>query len=403
MSSISPKAVSAGHGLSNGESIDRSQFRFAARRDSINEQLRTNAPTPAPQAPPTRPRGRLLIALLMLIACSAGIATVWDSLLRYSAYGVVTGRIIEVGVPMDGVLTSVNVSEGDVVRQKTRLASIVDLDFEHQLARVADELRFTEASLQAEIAKIQWQSHVEETEMTKSIAELFESASRMHNESGSLELLRYQLNLNRDLHAKDASSRVDLDSYEIQERAKHEELESIQQAILVLKDRAEKAVASPRLGAEQIQPMIAKSEMLLNEISRLRSKIGQGDLRSPVNGTILRRHRPAGECIKSHDPLFSVLEESSLEIEVYLPQHMSGDYKIGDIVKLRIDPIEELVACEVVNIAAEHRRPPDHIEVFYRSNVHLLPVRLKPLDAFADGKKLSVGSIAKLPHFGSML
>ncbi len=55
-----------------------------------------------------------------------------------------------------------------------------------------------------------------ETEMTKSIAELFESASRMHSENGALELLRYQLNYNRDLHQKNAASRVDMDSFEIQ-------------------------------------------------------------------------------------------------------------------------------------------------------------------------------------------
>jgi HlyD family secretion protein len=304
---------------------------------------------------------------------------------------------------MDGVLTSVHVTEGDDVRQDTQLAKVVDLEFEQQLARVADELRIAEATLQAEIAKVQWQSHVEETEMTKSIAELFESAGRMHDEHGSLDVLRYQLQLNRELHKKQASVEVDLTTFEIQERAKKEELDSIEKAIVVLKQRAERAVTSPRLGAEQIQPMIAKSEMLLNEIARLRERIAQGDLRSPVNGTVLRRHHPAGECVKSHEALFSVMEESSLEIEVFLPQHMSGDYKVGDTVELKIEPFNELVPCKVTAIGAEHRRPPENIEVFYRTNVRLLPIRLKPVGKFADEKKLSVGSVAKLPHFGTLL
>ena len=70
---------------------------------------------------------------------------------------------------------------------------------------------------------MQWQSQVEETEMTKSVAELFESAGRMHNEHGSLNVLRYQLGLNRELHQKHASLEADLTTFEIQEKAKKEE------------------------------------------------------------------------------------------------------------------------------------------------------------------------------------
>jgi hypothetical protein len=39
--------------------------------------------------------------------------------------------------------------------------------------------------------------------------------------------------------------------------------------------------------------------MLLNETQRIREWIAQGDLRAPVNGRVLHRHHPAGECIKS--------------------------------------------------------------------------------------------------------
>ncbi len=403
MNSSDPTSKAGANGNKVNAVAVRNAFRFTTRRDQpapLTSPVQVSSPAGPPQ---TRPRGRLLIAFLMLLACSVGIATVWDSLLRYRAYGVVTGRIINVGVPMDGVLTSVHVSEGQSVQQDTQLARVVDIEFEQQLARVSDELRVAEATLQAEIARVQWQSQVEETEMTKSVAELFESAGRMHNEQGSLNVLRYQLGLNRELHQKHASLKADLTTFEIQEKAKKEELDSIEQAIVVLKQRAERAVSSPRLGVEQIQPMIAKCDMLLNEISRLRERIAQGELRSPVNGIVLRRHQLAGECVKSRDPLFSVIEESSVEVEIFLPQNISGAYKVGDTIKLKIEPIEELIPCEVVAIGAEHRRPPESIEVFYRSNVRLLPIRVKPRPPYADGRKLSVGSVAKLPHFETLL
>ena len=277
----------------------------------------------------TRPRGRVLIAILMILACSAGAFTVWDSLFRYRAYGVVTGRIIDVTVPIDGVLTSVLVREGDIVRQETQLAKVVDLEFEQQLARVTDELRIADATLQAEIAKVQWQSRVDDTEMSKSIAELYEGTSRMQDEFGSLNLLQDQLERAKKAAFEGSFFIMDLSRFTIQEAAKQEQLNSIKDEVLVLKERAKRAAESPRLGVEQIQPLIAKSEMLLNEISRLRARIDQGNLRSPVNGTVLRRYRPTGECIQSNDVLFSVLEESSLEVELFLPQQLSDLYEVG--------------------------------------------------------------------------
>jgi len=403
MNSSYPNASTESMSQVARESSGRSAFRFSNRREHSGEPARTGSVAPVALPGKTRPRGRLLIATLMIIACGAGAFTVWDSLFRYQAYGVVTGRIIEVGVPIEGILTSLYVKEGDAVRQNTQLAKVVDLEFEQQLARVTDELRIADATLQAEIAKVRWQSQVDETEMTKSIAELYESTGRMHQENGTLDLLRNQLERTKELHLKNATTNLELSSFTIQENAKQEELNSLQQWVKVLTERARRAAESPRLGAEQIQPMIAKSEMLLNEISRLRERIAQGSLRSPVNGTVLRRYHPAGECIKPNEPLFSMIEESSLEVEVFLPQQLSDTYNVGDTIRLKIEPFDELVLCEVTSIGAEHRRPPENIEVFYRSHVRLLPIRVKPLGKFFSDKKLSVGSVAKLPHFGNVL
>lgn len=398
MNSSYPKASAETNGLL-AETSGRSAFRFSHPRQQVGKP-ELSASHAAHRTPVrTRPRGRVLIAFLMILACSAGAFTVWDSLFRYRAYGVVTGRIIEVAVPIEGTLESVLVREGDTVRQETPLAKVVDLEFEQELARLTDELRVAEATLQAEVAKVQWQSRVDDTEMSKSVAELYERTSRMQDEFGSLNLLQDQLERARKLHAKQAVPNQDLSRFTIQEAAKQEQLNSMKDEVLVLKERARRAAESPRLGVEQIQPLIAKSELLLNEISRLRARIDQGNLRSPVNGTVLRRYRPTGECIESNEPLFSVLEESSLEVELFLPQELSDRYQVGDTIRLRIDPFEELVSCEVVSIGAEHRSPPGNIEVFYRSHVKLLPIRVKPSPEISNDRRLSVGSIAKLPHF----
>lgn len=368
-------------------------------RSSINHESTVTSS----RRPQTRPRGRLLIAMLMFTACSAGIFTVWDSLLRYRAYGVVTGRIVNVSAPIDGVLQYVHVREGEDVRQDTRLATLFDLEYEQRLTRVADELKVAQADLHAEIARVQWQSHVQETEMTKSMADFFESASDMYEETATLGVIRNELARTQALAEQNAARELDLRNQTVQEQAHTDKLNAIQKALKVFKERAETAASIPRLGPEQIAPLIAKVDLLLNETERIREWMAQGELKAPVNGIVLSRHRPAGECIRSHEPLFTVLEESTLEIEMFLPQSLTDQYREGDRIKLRIEPFEELVPCTVTAIGPEHRTPPKNIEVFYRKDVRLLPVRLRPDPGFANDRRMSVGAVAKLPHFGTRL
>ena len=271
-----------------------------------------------------------------------------------------------------------HVREGDHVRQDSRLATVFDLTYEQRLSRVEDEIAVAEADLHAQLAKVRWESHVQETEITRSLADFYEGAGAVHEQEGTLAVIRNELKRTQQLIVNNAAKENEFVNQSIQESANKDKLVAVENALSVLKERAEKAADAPRLGAEQIKPLVAKVDLLLNETKRIRQWIAQGDLRSPVNGTILSRHRPAGECIRSHETLFSLMEESSLEIELFLPQEMTATYDVGDTVELRIEPFEELVPCEVVSIGSEHRQPPANIVVFYRKSVKLLPVKVKP-------------------------
>ena len=312
---------------------------------------------------------------------------------------MVTGKIVEVAAPIDGVLQSVHVKEGDAISSDTRLATVRDLEYEQKLARVEDELRIAQATLLAEIARVKWQARVQETELTRSQAEYYEGIGSVHETTGELGVIRNELDRTRVLIDSNAARETDLKSQTIREVAQKEKLASIQEALKVLKSRAEAAAEIPRLGKEQVEPLVAKVDMLLNETDRIREWLAQGDLRAPVAGKVLHRHRPAGECVLSHEPLFSVLEDASLEIELFLPQEMTATYEVGDTIKMRIEPFEQLVPCTVTAVGSEHRTPPANIEVFYRKDVKLLPIRLRPAAPFANDRRMSVGAVAKLPHF----
>lgn len=381
----------------------RRHYRFQSQdtAQSAEPAAAATARSVPPAPPAVRPRGRLLIAGLMFLACAGGVATVWDSLLRYKAYGVVTGRLVQVSAPVDGLLQYVHVREGDEIRQDTRLATVRDLECEQRLERITDELKIAEATLHAEIAKVQWQSQVQDTEMSKSVAEFYEGASAVHHEAGALGVIRDQLQITQQLTIRQAAQESDLRIQSIQEDAQQNKLAAVQEALVVLKNRAEAATKAPRLGQEQVAPLVAKVNMLINETERIRQWIAQGDLRAPVNGRILHRHHPTGECVKSHEPLFTVMEESSLEIELYVSQEETAEYAVGDTINLKIEPFETLVPCEVTFIGHEYREPPANIEVFYRKSVRLLPIRVRPAAEFAADRRMSVGAVAKLPYFGA--
>src|SRR5262249_1252347 len=77
-------------------------------------------PTPLPK----RPKGRWFVAVLLLGACYAAAHQVWQAYFRYQAYGTVTGKVVQLSPPWDGVLVAVHVKEGQEVRQGDPLVTL---------------------------------------------------------------------------------------------------------------------------------------------------------------------------------------------------------------------------------------------------------------------------------------
>ena len=78
--------------------------------------------------------------------------------LRYQAYGVVTGRVVQLSPPWNGELTAFHVREGDAVRQGQPLLTMDNAEMRQRLSALGDELVSAQADLEAEAAKIKWQA-----------------------------------------------------------------------------------------------------------------------------------------------------------------------------------------------------------------------------------------------------
>ncbi|MFN9971567.1 MAG: HlyD family efflux transporter periplasmic adaptor subunit, partial [Phycisphaerae bacterium] len=130
-----------------------------------------------------------------------------------------------------------------------------------------------------------------------------------------------------------------------------------------------------------IEPLLAETELLLNEAERLRERQRLGEIRMPMNGTIIRRHQPTGEAVRAHEPLFTILEESSLEIELFLTQSTANRFQVGDTLNVHLAPYQESVTCTVVAIGQELRAPPEQIQAWYVPKSQMVPFRLRPNDS----------------------
>ena len=118
--------------------------------------VRTKSPTVHSATPPKPPKGRFFVVGLVMSVLGFGAFNVWNSFFRYSAYGVVEGRTIEVPAPVTGVVRYVHVQNGDRVRQGQLLMSLDQLEIEQRLGRLSDELLMTQAKLDAEVSASQW-------------------------------------------------------------------------------------------------------------------------------------------------------------------------------------------------------------------------------------------------------
>ena len=373
--------------------ISRQRYKFSSPGTAAESKRRESAPT----APPHRPRGRLLIALLMFGACAFGIFTVWDSFVRYKAYGVVVGRTIDVSSAISGEVSLESAYPGAVVEKNATLARVSNLEIDNQIQSVADELKIAEAKLQAESARIRWQTHVQETETTRAIAEFFATRSRLADVNGQLNVLKDQVEVEQILDQHSTIARRNLQQNILRQQAQAARLEEIRNEMNVLQTRAKKAQDAPRLSSEQIQPLELTCEKLRSELERLNAIRDQGAVRSPVNGRILWADRFTGERISENEPMFRILEESTLEVELFVPQSMTLRYQVGDTIELRIEPFGENIDCRVTAVGSEHRVPPEQIQRFYNKSTKLLPIRAIPARRYRNVRQLPIGAVARLP------
>jgi multidrug resistance efflux pump len=372
----------------------------------------TPAPGAKPLARPTplprRPKGRWFVAVLLLTACGTAAYQVWHSFFRFQAYGTVTGRVVQLTPPWDGVVQYLHVAEGQQVRQGDLLITVDNSELRHRHAQLGDDLRVAQATLEAESAKLKWQVAFNLDQGQGVWAQYYEALGQLLQEQAKLEELQSSFQRAKRLRPGYAIADDEFTRMHWQLQGQGQKVMKLREAVDELKRRAQQSealvnkgpesIGLVESGADQLRPYATRIEALQAERVRLQEQLDQGQIRASTNGLVVKLHRFAGERCKSAEPLLALLEEGSLQVVLYLPQGASGALAVDGKVNLVVEPYPERLSGTVTRLGDAYEAAPEHLKRYYAEGQKLLPVIIQPKDEWMRWMALRVGGVVKLPY-----
>jgi HlyD family secretion protein len=365
-----------------------------------------SAPPVRPTPLPRRPKGRWFIGVLLLAACGYGAYQVYDTFFRYRAYGVITGRVLNLSPSWEGVVQYVHVREGDTVRQGQLLMTLDNTELRQRRAQLDDELRVAQATLEAEAARLKWQAAFHLDQSGDAQARYYEAWGQFLQEQSRLELLKNEAERVSSLQAQNAASKQELDQVLFDLRGQEQKIIKLRSALAERKRRAELTgsllgkQADPSYGlmgdgADQLKPSLARIEALQAERARLDERLAQGRLCAPANGLVVKINRFTGERCLPAEPLVALLEEGSLQVVLYVPQKSSAALAVGDDINLGVAPYPEPLTCTLTQLGDRYEPAPESIKRHYAVGQQLLPAYFQPRPESARWMALRVGGVVK--------
>lgn len=362
-------------------------------------------PTPLPK----RPKGRWFIGIILVALCGIIAYTVWGSFFRYQAYGTVTGHLIQVSPAWEGDLRYLLVRESDSVRQGRVLFSVDNIELRQRHAQLGDELRIGQSTLEAESAKLKWQSAFGLDQGRGAMTNYLQAWGNLLREQARLDELRIQVRRAEVLWTSRAISQQELEQYTYATQGQTDLVAKLKVALTELKERADQAdailkkesklsVGLNQTGFEQLKPYFSKIEALDAERGRIQERLDQGQVRAPANGLVIKILRFSGERCKSGEPIVLLLEEGSLQVVLYMPQDASTLLAPDYEVHLTLEPYPDTLRCRVQRLGDQFEPAPEHLKRHYREGQRLLPVYLEPSAEVTRWMALRIGGVVKLPY-----
>jgi HlyD family secretion protein len=348
-------------------------------------------PTPLPK----RPKGRLFVGgILIAVFGTAGYA-VWNSLLRYDAYGTITGRVIHVSALHGGNVRGIHVREGDYLPQGRLLMTLENLELGQKLERVKDELLLAQANLDAELSRLHWQAQQQGDQAQRAAAEYLELWGDLVQQQARLDELQARFDRHRALGDSGATSQEQLDESRFALEGQRAKVARLNESLVERKKLADDSKF--QTPSDQLKPLLVKIEVLQAELSRLRDLIGLGQIRAPVGGRVIRALYYSGERVEPNSVVMEILEEGSLEAVVYLPQDKVAGISKGQTLQLQVPQLAGPVESTIERFGEQYMKVPDALERHYRRNESVLPVFARLNVDASTAARLQLGCELRLP------
>ncbi len=200
----------------------------------------------------------MLIGAFLMGLLLAGFYIVWDGIFRYQAYGIVEATLIPVESPATGIIRNLYVTEGDHFRAGDLLAAIDNVSIEHELERTREELRLTEARLDAQVSELRLdtlkRSVLRKWNIHDNAAELFELAGRLRQHTAEAAWHEGQLARPIRLDQNSADSTEQLERAQYSLKGERELIELLTKAVDELTERQSAIPPQESVDFEQMRP-----------------------------------------------------------------------------------------------------------------------------------------------------
>jgi multidrug resistance efflux pump len=367
------------------------------------------SPIVTPKPLPKRPKGRWFLGLILLTVCAVVGYLIWNTFFRYQAYGVVTGRVIKVSPPWEGVVKYLHVREGDKVTQGQLLFTVDNLDLRQRYDRLNDDLLAAQASLKREAAKMKWQAALSSNQSQEAVSQYYETQAKLLKEQATLEALQVEYERGVGLRRVNAIAEKELSLLRLSCQGQERFVKQLKISLAELKKRANQTknlinkggdltAGLAEAGYDQLRPDLARIEAVQAEKARLKEQLDSGQVRAPANGIVVRSYRFAGEYCKPDEPMLTLLEEGSVQVVLYMPQNASNLLAVGDTVDLNVIPFWQPARCKVVRLGNQYEAAPTNLARYYWADEKLLPIYLRPDNEAASWRVLRLGEVVQLPY-----
>jgi multidrug efflux pump subunit AcrA (membrane-fusion protein) len=221
------------------------------------------------------------------------------------------------------------VDEGDYVQVGQLLARLDDSIPQAQKAQEIASI----AESQAKLAELNAGSRREEIQRAKETVNRIQA--EIQQAQSDWDLAKKRVERNQTLQIEGAIAQDRLDEVLNEERSKKALLQQAQARIREAQAQLAQLEAGPRLEVKAqaiAQLAAAKSRLQLVEAQLKNTRVI-----SPVRGKIVKRNAKLGDITSSQTPLFEIIEDNRLELQLKVPENQLKTLRIGQSVTIYSD------------------------------------------------------------------